>query len=135
VNILPKVTLGGGDPEVAAQLVELRSTPGAEWNSEDLGEYMTIATALVWRRRGYRVYVSIDDAEGAALAQARNLPNLRTEDLVVACIRAGMLETWQQVTRLWADLQKYSKLPALSETTLAAEWANASTARKAHRSR
>lgn len=122
VNVLPEVTLAQGDPEVAALLVRLRPTPGTAWHDEDLGEYLTIATALVWRRRGYKVVVSIDDKEGSDLAKIKNLPNLRTEDLVRLCIRAQLLKSWNEVVTLWGQLSKYSRLPRLRDTDLEDEW-------------
>ncbi|MFC7723620.1 hypothetical protein ACFQW6_00785 [Nocardioides sp. GCM10028917] len=111
-----------GDREIAAQFVNLRSTPAAAWASEDLGEYMTVATALEWRRRGRKVYFSIDDREGTELADKFGLSNLRTRELVTACIRAGLVPTRADLTKLWMDLRKYSRLPTLAETSVVGEW-------------
>jgi hypothetical protein len=91
IEVLPETAVGLGDPRVVIEVARLRDTnPTAAMSTHrDLGEVMTVAHAVVARRDGFNVAVSIDDAFGARLAAANGLQNFDTVAIVRLAIRLG----------------------------------------------
>ncbi len=117
---MPHLSATEGDPEVIAEVARLR-----DLNVDDafrapvaLGECIVVAHAVVLRRRGQSVAVSIDDAGGRRLAAGENLQNIATVTIAQLAIGLRKINTKAEPRTLWTKLSRTSRLPDLAATRL-----------------